>query len=71
MILHDIPNNAKFIEIATTTLCAKGFFERDLDIGNMLTSPRCTEKGIRETQNEEILHHFFPEVMIDTESLTN
>src|SRR5277367_1184912 len=69
MILHHISNNSKFIEISSTALRAKGFFERDLDIGNLLTSPRCTEKRIRKTQNEKILHHFFPKVMIDTESL--
>jgi len=69
MILHHISNNAKFIEISTPSLRTKRFLERDLHIGNMLPSPRCAEKSIGKTQNEEILDHFFPEVMIDAEGL--
>lgn len=69
MVLHYISNDAKFIEISTATFCAKGLFERDLHVGDMLTTPRCAEEGIGKSQNEEILHHFFPEVMVDTESL--
>jgi len=51
MILHDIPNNSKFIEIPASPLGAKGFFKRDLDIGDVLTGPGCAQKGVCETED--------------------
>ena len=46
MILHDIPNNPKFIEIPASPLRAKGFFKRDLDVGDVLTSPGCAKESV-------------------------
>jgi len=67
MILHYIPDNPKFIEIAASPFRSKRFFESDLHIGNVLTIPCCSQEGICETQYKKILYHFFAEIMIDTE----
>jgi len=67
MILHHIPDNSNIIEIATSAFRSKGFFESNLHIGNVLTIPCCSQEGVCETQYKEILHHFFAEVVVDTE----
>ena len=49
MVLHNITNNAEFIKVSSSTFCAKGFFESNLDVGNMLTSPSGAEESICES----------------------
>jgi len=68
MILHNVPYNPDIIEITTSSFCAKGFFESDLYVGNMLTSPCCSKECICEAKNQKIFDHFFTEVMVDAES---
>lgn len=35
-VLHHISNDAKFVEVSATTLCAERFFERDLAVVSIL-----------------------------------
>jgi len=59
MILHHVPDNPNFIEVAATPFRTKGLFKRDLHVRNMVAMPSCAEKGIRKAQNEEIFDHLF------------
>ena len=69
MILHDVSDDPEFVEISSAAFRSKWLLECDLDIGNMLTGPCCSEKGVGETQNQKIFYHFFAKVVIDTECL--
>ena len=40
VILHDISDDAKLIKVSPAALCAKGFLEADLHIGDEVPVPR-------------------------------
>jgi hypothetical protein len=69
MILHNIPDDSNFIEIPSASLCAKGFLEGDLDIGNVFPFPSCAQKGVCKAEDQEVFHHFFAEIVVDAEGL--
>jgi hypothetical protein len=69
MVLHDISDDAEFVKVAASAFCAKGFFEGDLHVGDVLAGPSCTEEGICKTEDEQVLDHFLAEVMVNAEGL--
>ena len=50
MILHDVANDAKVVEITSTTLRANVLFERDDDAIDAFPIPRRTEDSVSETK---------------------
>jgi hypothetical protein len=69
MVLHDISDNPKPIKIAAATFGTKRLFEGDLYIVDVVTIPGCAEELITKSQNQNILHHFLAQVVINTENL--
>ena len=45
MVLDDIPNDAKFVKVATTALSTERLFEGNLDVVNVLSIPSRVKKG--------------------------
>ncbi len=69
MVLHNISNDAEFVEISATTLSTKRLLEGNLNVVYVVSVPGSTKELITKTKNQDILHHFFSEVVIDTEKL--
>ena len=66
-ILQNVSNDTELIEVTTPTLRSERFLERDLDVTDVVLIPSRTHRDVGETQDEQILHHLFPEVMINPE----
>lgn len=69
MVLHDITDDAKLIEVTSTTLGAKWFLEGDLDVIDVIAVPSCVEERVAESENEDVLDHLLSEVVINAEDL--
>jgi hypothetical protein len=57
MVLHDISDDTKLVEIATPTLGAEGFFEGDLDVVDVISIPSSSEELVTKSQNQNVLYH--------------
>ena len=66
MVLHDVSDDTDFIEIPTSTLSSEGLLEGHLHVIDMVSVPGSTQEGIAESQNQNILHHLFAKVVIDS-----
>ena len=60
VVLHDIPDNSKLIEVSATALCAERLFECDLHVADVLVVPNRTQEGIGKSQHKHILHELLP-----------
>jgi hypothetical protein len=68
--LHDVPDDSKFVEITTSTLCAKRLLESDLHVGDEAVVEARLEQAVCESKYEKVLDHFLAQVVIDTEGLS-
>lgn len=66
MVLDNVTNDARLIEIATAALCADIFFHRDRHGRNVVAIPGWPNNSIAEAKRHDVLHHFFTQVVIDT-----
>jgi hypothetical protein len=69
MVLHDISNNTKLIEVASTALSAEGFLEGDLHVVNVMSVPGSTKERVAESHDENVLDHLLSEVVVNTVEL--
>ncbi|MPN10880.1 hypothetical protein SDC9_158177 [bioreactor metagenome] len=69
MILHHIAQSAIVVVVSTAFLHAHSFGEGDLNIVDVFVVPQRFENHIRESDSRDVLHHFFAQIMIDTENL--
>ena len=69
VILHDVPDDAKPVEIAPSSARAEIFLERDLDRVDVLVRPDWFKQLVCEAQRRHVEHDLFPEVMVDAKDL--
>lgn len=69
VVLHDITNDAKLVEISAAALGAKRLLEGDLNIVDVVTVPGSAEERVTKTQNQNVLHHLLAEVVVNAEEL--
>eukprot|EP00958_Prasinococcus_capsulatus_P011868 scaffold1183_cov418-Prasinococcus_capsulatus_cf.AAC.14 len=69
MILHDVAHNAIAVEVAAPTMRAEIFLEDDLHVGHVVPVPERTEKSVGESHDDQVLHNFLAEVVIDAVQL--
>ena len=46
MVLHDVTDDAKLVEVASSALGAEGFLEGDRDVSDVVPVPDRLERGI-------------------------
>ena len=63
MVLHHVTDNAKFVEITSSPFRTEWFFERNLNIVDVIPVPRRPEKLIAESENQNILYHLLSKIM--------
>jgi hypothetical protein len=68
-ILHDISNDAKLVEVSSSSFSAKRLFEDDLDVINVMAVPSSIEERVSEPQNQQILDHLFTQIVVNAEDL--
>jgi hypothetical protein len=51
-VLHNIPNDAKFIKVTTAPLCTEGLLERNLDVGDAILIPNSTHRHVGKAKDE-------------------
>ncbi len=69
MVLHNIANDAKLIEVTSATLSSKRLLERDDDGGDVVAVPCGTEEPVAKPDGHQVLHHFLAKVVVDTVKL--
>lgn len=80
MILHYISDDSTGIKVTSTTLSAKVFLEGDQNAGNVISVPSRTNEAVTQSKNKsmikeglpqknQILNHFFAQIMVDTVDL--
>ena len=67
--LVSLPNDSEFVEVSSSSLRADVFFEDDVHGGDGVSIPHAREDLVGETENDDVLHHFFPQVVIDAVDL--
>jgi hypothetical protein len=68
-VLQNITDDTELVKVAATSFSTKRFFERNLNIADRILVPCSTEGYVGKPKNEEVLHHLFTEIVIDTEGL--
>ena len=68
-VLQDITDDTELVKVPATTFRTEGLLERDLDVANGVLVPSSAHGNVGETQDENVLDHLLPEVVIDTEGL--
>ena len=66
MILHDVADDSKLVEISAPALGAEGLLEGDDHRRDVVPVPRGAEQHVGEAESHQILNHFFAQVMIDS-----
>mmetsp|Transcript_9254 Transcript_9254/g.17056 ORF Transcript_9254/g.17056 Transcript_9254/m.17056 type:complete len:321 (-) Transcript_9254:644-1606(-) len=66
MVLHYIANDTVVVKITAAAHCSDVFLERDDHRGNVVTVPEGLEKGVCKAQRDDVLHHLFSKIVIDT-----
>ena len=69
MILHHVTQGAGVIVKIAARFNADLFRDRNLHIFNPRAIPQWFQEQIGKAQRQQVLHHFFAEVMIDTVDL--
>src|SRR5579859_761649 len=69
VVLHHIADGARFLVIAAAALQPDIFRHRDLYVVNIATVPDRLEDAVCQAKDEDVLHRFFAEVVIDTINL--
>ena len=57
VVLHDVPDDPKLVEVSTSSLRPKRLLERDRDAGNGVPVPRGAEDHVGEAQRYQVLDH--------------
>lgn len=68
-ILEDVANHAELVKVTASTLGAKWFLERDLDIGDAVLVPTGVHSDVGETEKEDILDHLLAKIVVNAERL--
>jgi hypothetical protein len=69
MVLHDVSNNAELVEVSPAALSSEGLLESDLNVIDVVPVPCRVEEGVTESENQQVLHHLFSEVVVNSEEL--
>src|SRR5262245_10999799 len=69
MILDDVADDAGLFVEGAAALDAEAFGQRDLHVLDVMTVPDRFQEGIREAEVQDVLHGFFPEVVVDAEDV--
>ena len=67
MILNHVPQSPRALIISRSILNAELFTCSDLYMVDVSFIPEMLEKGIRETQDHDVLSRFFAQKMVDPE----
>jgi len=67
MVLHNIADDAKLVEVSATTLGTERLLERDLHVVDVMSVPGGSEERVAEAKDEDVLYHFLAEIMVDAE----
>ena len=68
MILHDISDNSELVKVSSATLGSEWFLECDGDAGDMISVPCGSEDHVAKPQTDQILHHLFTQIVIDSKT---
>jgi hypothetical protein len=66
-VLHDLTDDANFVETSTATLCSERFLENDLNTANRVFVPGRVENNIGESKDEQVVHHFLAKTVVNSE----
>ena len=69
MILHNITDDAKLVEVTAASFSAEWLLECDLHVVDVVAVPGCAEERVAESEDEQVLHHLLAQVVINTEDL--
>lgn len=69
MVLHNVADDAEFVKVTAASFGAEWLLESDENTSDTLSIPGRSEESITETQDHEILNHFFTEIVIDSVDL--
>lgn len=59
--------HAYLVKVTSTSLSAKGLFEREHDALDSIAIHNIIHPNIAESHDHEILYHLFPKIMVNTE----
>ena len=69
VVLHDVSNNAELVKVSPAALGSEGLLESDLNVIDVMPVPRRVEEGVTESENQQVFHHLFSEVVVNSEEL--
>ena len=69
MVLNHVPQRAALVVVAPAALDTKGFGDGDLHVVHVPGVPDRLEDPVRETEDQQVLHGFLAQVVVDAEDL--
>ena len=69
MVLHDVSNDAKFVEVAASAFGSERLLEGYLHVVNVVTIPSRVQELIAESEDENVFDHFLAKVVINAKDL--
>ncbi|KAH3659324.1 hypothetical protein OGATHE_006208 [Ogataea polymorpha] len=69
VVLHHISNDTDGIKISTSSLGSERLLEGDLDRLDEVVVPAGRQKVVGEPERNKVLHHLFPQVVVDSVQL--
>ena len=69
MVLKHVPHNAGLVIVTAAIFHSHGFRRGNLDVVDVAPVPDRLENGVGETENHDILHRLFAEIVIDSVNL--
>lgn len=67
MVLYDIVDDVEFVKVIIMVFCVEGFFERDLNVVDVVMVLSGIEEGVIKLKNENVFDYFFVKIVIDME----
>jgi hypothetical protein len=69
MVLHNITNDTKLVEVTSTSFSTEGLLESDLNVVDMLSVPCGAEEGVTKSEDQNVLDHLLAKVVVNSEQL--
>src|SRR2546423_5654792 len=69
MVLYHIPDSPGLLVVRTSALYAKILCHRNLDMVNVAPVPHRLKNTVSQAEDQDILHRFFTQVVVDTVDL--
>ena len=64
-VLKDVTDDAELVKVTAASLSTERLFEGDLDVADGVLVPESVGSDVSKPEDEQVLDHLLPEIVID------